>query len=71
VLNMPEEAWFDMKMMQKDTTLALDLGRRLGVAMPTTALANEMLTAARSLGLEKKDCAAVFNVLATLSGVTP
>jgi 3-hydroxyisobutyrate dehydrogenase-like beta-hydroxyacid dehydrogenase len=69
VLNMPEEAWFDMKMMQKDTTLALDLGRRLGVAMPTTALANEILTAARSLGLEKKDCAAVFNVLAKLSGV--
>jgi len=69
VLNMPEEAWFDMKMMQKDTTLALDLGRRLGVAMPTTAVANEMLTAARSLGLEKKDCAAVFNVIATLSGV--
>jgi len=69
VLNMPEEAWFDMKMMQKDTTLALDLGRRLGVAMPTTAVANEMLTAARSLGLEKKDCAAVFNVIAKLSGV--
>jgi len=69
VLNMPEEAWFDMKMMQKDTTLALDLGRRLGVAMPTTAIANEMLTAARGLGLEKKDCAAVFNVIATLSGV--
>jgi len=69
VLNMPEEAWFDMKMMQKDTTLALDLGRRLGVAMPTTAVANEMLTAARGLGLEKKDCAAVFNVIAKLSGV--
>jgi 3-hydroxyisobutyrate dehydrogenase-like beta-hydroxyacid dehydrogenase len=69
VLDMPEEAWFDMKMMQKDTTLALDLGRRLGVAMPTTAVANEMLTAARGLGLEKKDCAAVFNVIAKLSGV--
>ena len=69
VLNMPEEAWFDMKMMQKDTTLALDLGRRLGVAMPTTAIANEILTAARSMGLEKKDCAAVFNVIAKLSGV--
>ena len=67
--NMPEEAWFDVKMMQKDTTLALEMGRRLGVALPTTAVANEMLTAARGLGLEKKDCAAVFNVLAKLSGV--
>lgn len=71
VLDMPEEAWFDMKMMQKDVTLALDLGRRLGVAMPTTAVSNEMLTAARGLGLEKKDCAAVFNVVATMSGVKP
>jgi hypothetical protein len=28
-----------------------------------------MLTAARGLGLENKDCAAVFNVIAKLSGV--
>jgi len=69
VLNMPEEAWFNIKMMQKDTALALDLGRQLGVAMPTTAVANEFLTAARGLGLEEKDCAAVFTVLAKLSGV--
>ncbi len=69
VLDMPEEAWFDMKMMQKDTTLALDLGRQLGVMLPLTSLSNEFLTAARSLGLEHRDCAAVFNVLATLSGV--
>ena len=54
VLNMPEEAWFDMKMMQKDTTLALDLGRRLGVPLPTTAVANEFLTAARGLGLDEE-----------------
>jgi len=70
VLDMPEEAWFDMRMMQKDTTLALDLGRLLGVPLPTTAVANEILTAARGLGLEQKDCAAVFNVLAMLSGVS-
>lgn len=69
VLNMPEEAWFDMKMMQKDTTLALELGRQLGVPLPTASVANEYLTAARAMGLEKKDCAALFNVLATLSGV--
>jgi 3-hydroxyisobutyrate dehydrogenase len=66
---MPEEAWFNIKMMQKDTVLALDLGRQLGVPLPTTAVANEFLTAARGLGLEEKDCAAVFNVLAKLSGV--
>ena len=43
----------------------------LGVALPATALANEMLTAARGLGLADKDCAAIFNVLAALSGVAP
>jgi 3-hydroxyisobutyrate dehydrogenase-like beta-hydroxyacid dehydrogenase len=69
VLNQPEEAWFDMKMMQKDTTLAQELGHQLGVCLPTASVANEYLTAARAMGLEKKDCAALFEVLATLSGV--
>ena len=70
VLNMPDEAWFDMKMMQKDMSLALEMGRRLAVPLPTTSIANEFLTAARGAGLEKKDFAAVFEVLAKLSGVT-
>jgi len=71
VLGLPDEAWFDMKMMQKDTTLALEMGRRLGVPLPTTAVANEFLTAGRSTGLGEKDFAAVFHVLARLAGVTP
>jgi 3-hydroxyisobutyrate dehydrogenase-like beta-hydroxyacid dehydrogenase len=69
VINLPDEAWFDMRMMQKDVTLALEMGKRLGVPLPTAAIANEFLTAARGLGLEEEDCAAVFNVLAQLSGV--
>jgi 3-hydroxyisobutyrate dehydrogenase-like beta-hydroxyacid dehydrogenase len=70
VLNMPAEAWFDFKMMQKDTTLALELGRRVGVPLPTTAVADEFLTAGRSMGLADQDFAAIFTVLAKLSGVT-
>ena len=69
VLQMPEEAWFDMKMMQKDTTLALEMGRRLAVPLPTTSVANEFLTAARGMGLTEKDFAAIFQVLARMSGV--
>jgi 3-hydroxyisobutyrate dehydrogenase-like beta-hydroxyacid dehydrogenase len=69
VLDMPAEAWFHVRMLQKDAGLALALGRELGVTLPVTALANEMLTAARGLGLEEKDCAALFNVVAALSGV--
>jgi len=71
VLGLPDEAWFDMKMMQKDMSLALEMGRRLAVPLPTTAVTNEFLTAARGAGLEKKDFAAVFHLLAQLSGVTP
>ena len=69
VINPPDEAWFDMRMMQKDVTLALEMGRRVGVPLPTTAVANEFLTAARAMGLTEKDFAAIFQVLAQMSGV--
>jgi len=49
--------------------LALDMGRALDVPLPTTAVSNEFLTAARGLGFEKKDFAVVFDVLAQMSGV--
>ena len=69
VLGQPEEAWFDCYMMQKDMNLALELGRELQVPLPTTAVTNEFLTAARGMGLEEKDFAIVFEVLAQMSGV--
>src|SRR2546429_193450 len=69
VLNMPEEAWFDVNMMQKDMLLALELGRQVDVPLPTTAVTNEMLTAARGMGLAKKDFAVLFEALARMSGV--
>jgi 3-hydroxyisobutyrate dehydrogenase-like beta-hydroxyacid dehydrogenase len=70
VLGMPEEAWFDVNMMQKDMLLALEMGRELDVALPTTAVTNELLTASRGLGLEKQDFAIVFETLARLSGAS-
>jgi 3-hydroxyisobutyrate dehydrogenase-like beta-hydroxyacid dehydrogenase len=69
VLHMPDEAWFDVNMMQKDMLLALEMGRKLDVPLPTTAVANEFLTAARGMGLAKQDFACVFKVLAEMSGV--
>ena len=68
-MGLPKEAWFDVNMMQKDTTYALEMGKQLGVTVPTGAVANQFLTAARGLGLEKEDCAVLFHVLAKLSGV--
>ena len=69
VLKQPDEAWFNVNMMQKDMRLALELGLQLDVPMPTTAVTNEFLTAARGMGLAEKDFAVVFEVLAQMSGV--
>lgn len=69
VLEQPEEAWFDVNMMQKDMLLAMELGRQLDVPLPTTAVSNEFLTAARGMGMAKKDFAVMFDVLARMSGL--
>ena len=69
VLEKPPEAWFDVNMMQKDMLIALELGRQFNVPLPTAAITNEMLTAARGLGLEKQDFAVLFDTLAALAGV--
>ena len=69
VLELPAEAWFNVNMMQKDMLLALELGRKLDVPLPSTAVANEFLTAARSMGLVEQDFAVLYDVLAQMSGV--
>jgi 3-hydroxyisobutyrate dehydrogenase-like beta-hydroxyacid dehydrogenase len=70
VLQQPEQAWFDVNMMQKDMVLAMELGRQLNVPLPTTAVSNEFLTAARGMGWTKYDFACMFDVLAAMSGVS-
>jgi len=69
ILKMPGEAWFNVNMMQKDMLLALELGRQLDVPLPTTAVTNEFLTAARGMGMVEQDFAVLFDVLARMSGV--
>ena len=71
VLKMPAEAWFNVNMMQKDMLLAMELGRQMDVPLPTTAVTNEFLTAARAMGLVEEDFATIFTVLARMSGVKP
>ncbi len=60
----PEKAWFDCTMMQKDVDLALQLGERLGVPLPTTSTTNAWLTAARGQGLAHYDFSILYYVLA-------
>lgn len=70
ILEPPEKAWFDMEMMQKDVHLALDLGREAAVPLPTTSVANDMLSAARAQGLAHEDFASLFHALARMSGLS-
>ena len=71
VLDMPAEALFNVDMIQKDLGLALEMGRALGVPLPSVALTDELMTAARGLGLTQYDFAVVFDVIARMSGLPP
>lgn len=61
------QAAFTTSLMQKDFTLALEMARDVGVPLPTTATANEIITMARGLGLGDHDFAAVTDVIKRLS----
>jgi hypothetical protein len=39
------------------------------VPLPTTAVTNELLTAANAMGIGHRDFATLFDVLATMAGV--
>ena len=69
VLELPKEAWFNVGLMQKDLLLAMELGRKLDVPLPSTVVANEFLTAARAMGLAERDFAVMFDALARLAAV--
>jgi len=64
---LPDTAWFDIGLMQKDLALAIATGRQLGVPLVSAATADQVLTVARALGYERRDLAALFEVLAHLS----
>jgi 3-hydroxyisobutyrate dehydrogenase-like beta-hydroxyacid dehydrogenase len=66
---LPDNAWFDVAMMQKDLRLALDSGRDQGVPMPSTIVADQMLSTARAAGYEHRDIAVVFRMLSDMVAV--
>jgi 3-hydroxyisobutyrate dehydrogenase-like beta-hydroxyacid dehydrogenase len=67
VLDLPDEAWVDLSLMQKDIALALDTARELHVPLPTAATADQVLTLGRALGYEHRDIASLHEVLARLT----
>jgi 3-hydroxyisobutyrate dehydrogenase-like beta-hydroxyacid dehydrogenase len=67
LFDLPEEAWFDVSLMQKDIVLALEAARELHVPLPTAAVADELLTVAGALGYERRDLASLYEVLARIT----
>jgi len=63
VLDLPDEAWFDVDLMQKDIRLAEALAEELGVPLPTATVADEWLSRARERGYEHRDIAALYETL--------
>ena len=64
VLEQPEEAWFDVDMMQKDIRLAREAADDLQIPLPSATVADEVLTTARRLGYTHRDLASLHQVLA-------
>jgi 3-hydroxyisobutyrate dehydrogenase-like beta-hydroxyacid dehydrogenase len=71
VLDLPDEAWFDVELAHKDIRLALATGSGEQVPLPSAALADEWFTKATSLGYGHRDVASLFAVLAETSATRP
>jgi hypothetical protein len=69
LLELPDRAWFDVAMMQKDLRLALGSAGDLNVPLPSAATADGMLSAARAGGYEHRDIAVLFQVLSELEAM--
>jgi 3-hydroxyisobutyrate dehydrogenase-like beta-hydroxyacid dehydrogenase len=64
LLDLPEDAWFDVALMEKDLGLAFEAADELGVLLPSAAAADAMLARASELGYAHRDLAALHKVLA-------
>jgi 3-hydroxyisobutyrate dehydrogenase-like beta-hydroxyacid dehydrogenase len=71
VLDLPDEAWFDVALAHKDIRLALSTGTSEHVPLPSAALADEWFTKATALGYAHRDVASLRAVLAETSAGRP
>jgi 3-hydroxyisobutyrate dehydrogenase-like beta-hydroxyacid dehydrogenase len=63
LLDLPEQAWFDVALLHKDVRLALDAAQRLGTPLPSARAADGVFSAAEQLGYAHRDIAAVREAL--------
>jgi 3-hydroxyisobutyrate dehydrogenase-like beta-hydroxyacid dehydrogenase len=71
LLELPEQAWFDVTMMRKDLRLALATAGELGVPLPSTTVADQLLSTASTLGYGHRDIAVLFRVLSEMTSPPP
>jgi len=64
LLDLPEQAWFDITMMHKDIRLARQIAYDLQIPLPSASAADHVLARARNLGYAHRDLAALHEVLA-------
>ncbi len=63
-LDLPEQAWFDVRLMHKDIRLALAAARESSIPLPAAAAADSVLSHAEQMGYGHRDIAGLFQVLA-------
>jgi 3-hydroxyisobutyrate dehydrogenase-like beta-hydroxyacid dehydrogenase len=68
LLNLPEQAWFDVELMHKDIRLAREVGRQERVPLPSSDAVEAMLVQAEKAGYGHRDIAGLFDVLVKASG---
>src|ERR1700678_2989398 len=72
VLDLPEQPWFDMRLMHKDIRLALEAAREPGIPLPAASAADSMLTIAEEMGYGHRGIAGFLRVLSrTSAAVVP
>ncbi len=67
---MPAVPLAAVTLQQKDMTLVLELGRKMGVPVPLAAAANEMMNACRGLGLGHHDFVIAHEAYRRLGGMS-
>lgn len=67
---MPAKPLADVTLQQKDMTLVLEQGRKLGLPLPMAASANEMMNACRGLGLDHNDFVVAFEAYRKIGGLS-
>jgi 3-hydroxyisobutyrate dehydrogenase-like beta-hydroxyacid dehydrogenase len=68
--HMPEVPLADVTLQQKDMTLVLEQGRKLGSPLPLAAAANEMMNACRGFGIDHNDFVIAHEAYRRLGGLS-